>query len=182
MLPRLLGRRLAQRTSPAPWTSPRPVPHQGSCGHRIPPLPPLPPRPGKRPDLLPLLGIDADHRLPRHHMLAGLRGDVPELGIAVRVLLALDRLNGSLQAEPFLAQQVPCRSMLMRWTWLSCRGDMSACWQHRRAPAMSITTWTRGSAHRTRPGSRRERSHRGNEEGYQKPVSISLCGPRINCH
>ena len=76
---------------------------------RVPGGPPLPARPGEQPHLLPLLGIDADHRLPRSHVLAGLRGDIPELGVPVRVLLPLDRLGVALQAEPFLPQQVPDR-------------------------------------------------------------------------
>jgi len=74
--------------------------------HRSAPGPPVPAGLGERPDVLPFLGIHADHRLPGRDVLTGLRGDVPELGIAVRVLLSLGRLDVGLQAEPFLAQQV----------------------------------------------------------------------------
>ncbi len=54
--------------------------------HRIPPGPPLLPGLGVLADLLLLLGIHADHRLPGGQALPGLRGDVAELSIAVGVL------------------------------------------------------------------------------------------------
>ena len=45
------------------------------------------------PDLLLLLGVHADHRLPGSQVLFGLRGDVPELGVPLRVLPPLGRLG-----------------------------------------------------------------------------------------
>ena len=50
------------------------------------------------PDEFLLLSVHADHRLPRRLMLAHLVVDIAELGVAVRVLGALDLLGRGLQA------------------------------------------------------------------------------------
>jgi hypothetical protein len=57
------------------------------------------------PELFLLLGIDADHWLPSHLVRLDLLVDIAELGIPVRMLLALQRLGVGLQAEALLAQQ-----------------------------------------------------------------------------
>ena len=57
------------------------------------------------PDQLLLLGVHADHRAARGHVLLRLRVEVAELGVPVRVLLALDRLGVALQAVPQLTGQ-----------------------------------------------------------------------------
>ena len=61
----------------------------------------------KMPDLLLLLGIDADHRLPGHLVGLDLLVDVAELRVPVRMLLPLKRLGVALQAEPLAPQQSP---------------------------------------------------------------------------
>jgi hypothetical protein len=76
-------------------------PHRAALG------PPLPPGLGVLPGLLLLLGVHADHRLPRGQVLFGLRGDIPELGVAVRVPRPLGHLGVGLRGEPQLAQQPP---------------------------------------------------------------------------
>jgi hypothetical protein len=66
---------------------------------------PFPARAGQPPQLLTLLGINADHRLTAVLMLAGLTIDVTELRVPVRVLSSLKRLGSALQAETRLPQQ-----------------------------------------------------------------------------
>jgi hypothetical protein len=75
--------------------------------HRVPGRPPGPPRAGILADLLLLLGIDADHRIPARLVRPGLLIDVPELAVPVRMLLpALQGLGIGLQAEPLGLQQL----------------------------------------------------------------------------
>jgi hypothetical protein len=74
---------------------------------RAAPGPPFPPGLGVLADLLLLLGVHADHRLGGGQVLPGLRGDVPELGIPVRVPLPLGHLGVGLSGESLLAQQPP---------------------------------------------------------------------------
>jgi hypothetical protein len=69
--------------------------------------PPLPAGLAVVADLLAFLGVHADHRLPRVPVLRGLRGDVAELGVPVRVLPALGRLGVGLHGEPGLLQHPP---------------------------------------------------------------------------
>ncbi len=59
------------------------------------------------PDEFLLLSVHADHRLPRRMMLAHLVVDIAELGVAVRVLGALDLLGRGLQAVAGVVQQPP---------------------------------------------------------------------------
>ncbi len=68
--------------------------------------PPLPALLRILPDLLLLLGVHADHRVPRGQVLLRRAADVPELGVPVRVPFPLDRLGVALQAEPLLVQQL----------------------------------------------------------------------------
>ena len=77
--------------------------------HRIALGPPFPPGLRILADVLFLLGVHADHRLPRRQVLPGLRGDIPELGIAVRMPLPLGHLRVRLGGEPLLPQQPPRR-------------------------------------------------------------------------
>jgi hypothetical protein len=72
--------------------------------HRIPRRPPRPAVPVIRAQLLLLLRIHADHRLPGRPELHDHRVDVPELGVAVRVPLPLDRPRHPLQAVAVLPQ------------------------------------------------------------------------------
>ena len=74
---------------------------------RVPFRPPFPPGLRERPDLLLLLSIHADHRLPRGQVLLRLRGDIPELAVPVRVPPALHGPGVSLRGEPLLVQQPP---------------------------------------------------------------------------
>ena len=87
-----------------------PVPRAGEVvvadPHRVAGGPPGPARAGVLADLLLLLGIHADHRVPGCQVGAGLLVDVPELAVPVRVLLPLDRLGVGLQAEPLRAEQL----------------------------------------------------------------------------
>jgi hypothetical protein len=71
---------------------------------RVAPRAPLPAGAGEFADLLFLLRVDADHRVPGRQVLVDLAADVAELGVPVRVLLALDRLGVALQAEPLSAR------------------------------------------------------------------------------
>ena len=77
--------------------------------HRAARRPPLPPGLRILPDLLLLLGIHADHRLARGQVLPRLRGDIPELGIAVRMPPPLGHLRVGLGGKPLPAQQPPDR-------------------------------------------------------------------------
>ena len=56
-----------------------------------------------------LLGVHADHRVFAAEMVFDLLVDVTELGIAVRVLAALQGLDAGLQAEALLMQQISDR-------------------------------------------------------------------------
>jgi hypothetical protein len=58
------------------------------------------------PDQFLLLGVHADHRLARVAVFGGLVVEIGELHVAIRMLVALDRLGVGLQAEPLLAQQL----------------------------------------------------------------------------
>jgi len=71
--------------------------------------PPLPPGHRQPPQLLPLLGVHADHRLPARLVVFVLLVDVAELGISVTVLGTLQRLGIGLQAETGRPQQPPRR-------------------------------------------------------------------------
>ena len=75
--------------------------------HRGPLRPPFPPRLRILPDLLFLLGVHADHRLPGRQVLLSLGGDIPELGIPVRMPPPLHDLGVGLGGEPLLVQQPP---------------------------------------------------------------------------
>ena len=75
--------------------------------HRVALRPPFPPRLRVLPDLLFLLGVHADHRLPGRQVLPRLRGDIPELGVPVRVPPPLGDLRVGLRGEPLLVQQPP---------------------------------------------------------------------------
>ena len=66
---------------------------------------PLPPAHRQPAQLLPLLGVHADHRLARRLVICGLLADVPELRIPVRMLFPLQDLGVALQAEPVVPQQ-----------------------------------------------------------------------------
>jgi len=66
---------------------------------------PLPPSHGQTPQLFALLGVHADHRLTVGLVVLDLLVDIPELGIPVGVLGALQGLDVGLQAEPFPPQQ-----------------------------------------------------------------------------
>ena len=72
--------------------------------HRVALGPPLPARLRVLADLLLLLGVHADHRLPGGQVLPGLAGEVPELGVPVRVPPALGDLGVSLRGEPLVPQ------------------------------------------------------------------------------
>ena len=74
--------------------------------HRVPGRPPGPPRAGVLADLLLLLGIHADHRVPRCQVGPRLLADVAELAVPVRVLRPLQGLGVALQAEPLSLQQL----------------------------------------------------------------------------
>ena len=76
-------------------------------GHRVAFPAPFPPVLGVLADLLLLLGVHADHRVPGCQVALGLRGDVPELGVPVRVPLSLGDLGAGLGAVPLLVQQPP---------------------------------------------------------------------------
>ena len=71
-----------------------------------PSRPPFPAAVAERPDQLLLLGVHADHRLAGRLVSRGLLADVTELGVPVRVPLALDGLGVALQAEPLGPQQI----------------------------------------------------------------------------
>jgi hypothetical protein len=58
------------------------------------------------PDQLLLFGVDTDDRLPVGLISLDLVVDIPELGIAIRVLLAFKGFDVGLQTEPLLAQQI----------------------------------------------------------------------------
>ena len=73
--------------------------------HRLALGPPRPAGISHLPDLLLLLAVHADHRVACRLVTPGLRGDVPELDVPVRVLATLGSLGVALQAEPLLVQQ-----------------------------------------------------------------------------
>ena len=75
--------------------------------HRVALAPPFPPGLRILADLLLLLGIHADHRLGGGQVLFGLRGDIPELPVPVRMPPALGHLGVGLGGKPLLAQQPP---------------------------------------------------------------------------
>ena len=75
--------------------------------HRGPLRPPFPPRLRILPDLLFLLGVHADHRLPGRQVLLSLGGDIPEPGIPVRMPPPLHDLGVGLGGEPLLVPQPP---------------------------------------------------------------------------
>ena len=77
--------------------------------HRVPRRPPFPPGLRILPDFLFLLRVHADHRLPGGQVLLSLRGDIPELGVPVRVPPALGHLRAGLGGEPLPVQQPPGR-------------------------------------------------------------------------
>ena len=68
--------------------------------------PPLAPAVLEVPNQFLLLGVNADHRVMGVAVLAGLTVDVPELGVPVRMLVTLDRLDVALKAEVLLLQQL----------------------------------------------------------------------------
>ena len=68
---------------------------------------PFPPGLRVVPDLLPLLRVHADDRLPGRHVLSRLLADVPELGVPVRVPAALQHLRRGLHRVPLRPQQPP---------------------------------------------------------------------------
>lgn len=73
-------------------------------------------------DLLLLLGIHADHRLPGIAVLPDLLVEIAELGVPVRVPPALDDLGVVLQAEALLPQHVAegvCASTTVTSGWCS---------------------------------------------------------------
>ena len=67
---------------------------------RVPLRPPLPALAGIQPDQLFLLGVDADHRIPRGRELPRPPGDAPELAVPVRVPPPLHRPGVALRADP----------------------------------------------------------------------------------
>ena len=73
--------------------------------HRLALGPPLPAGHRQPPQLLPLLGVHADHRLPAGLVLFDPLVDIAELGVPVTVLGTFKRLGIGLQAEPGPAQQ-----------------------------------------------------------------------------
>ena len=88
---------------------------------RVADLAPLPTGVGQLAEILLLLRIHADHRLSVRLMLLDLLIDVTELGIAIRVLCTLQRLDVGLQAEALLARQpTHCR----RGDWMALGGQL----------------------------------------------------------
>ena len=77
--------------------------------HRLALRAPLPAAHRQPAQLLPLLGVHADHRLAGRLVVLGLLVDVPELRIPVRMLVPLQRLGVALQAEAILPQQAADR-------------------------------------------------------------------------
>lgn len=73
--------------------------------HRLTCRPPLAAAVLEVSDELLLLGVHADHWLATVPVPTGLLVEIAELGVAVRVLTALDRLDVGLQAEAFVPQQ-----------------------------------------------------------------------------
>lgn len=73
--------------------------------HRIPRRPPGTGRVAEVADQLLLLGVHADHRLAGVSVAASLLVEIPELGVPVGMLAALERLGIGLQAKALLPQQ-----------------------------------------------------------------------------
>ena len=80
--------------------------------NRVPGGPPRSPVPVIGAELLLLLGVHADRRVARRPERSDLLVDVPELGIPVRVLPALQHLRHPLQAVAVLAQHPRHRVLL----------------------------------------------------------------------
>jgi hypothetical protein len=77
--------------------------------HRVALGAPLPAAHRQPAQLLPLLGVHADHRLAGRPVVPALPVDVPELRAPVRVPTSLQRLGVALQAEAIAAQQAAHR-------------------------------------------------------------------------
>jgi hypothetical protein len=89
----------------------------GMRRHRMALGPPLPACVLELPNQFLLLRVGADHRISGALMVFDLLIDIPELRIAVRVLLSLNGLGAALQAEPLLPQQVPDGTGGNLWPW-----------------------------------------------------------------